>query len=245
MNQNSKKYKMYFVLIILLAVFALISVYFPQGEQIPMEDLEINQSFLALVNFGIMLLIYGPLGYIGLKLSDKMDLTYNEPSNYRLWLKKTTVIGMLLGVSFIILDLIFASIHGLGTLPQPPFFTAIIASVTAAIGEEVIFRLFFITFWYWVIGYKLFRSKYNNYVYWTISGLSAIAFTVSHMPSIMYLYGFESVSSIPVPLIVELFIMNGSLSLFAAYYYRRYGIFAAMNVHFVLDIVWHVLWGLA
>jgi membrane protease YdiL (CAAX protease family) len=245
MNQYSKKYKMYFALIILLAVFALISVYFPQGEQIPMEDLEINQSILALVNFGIMLLIYGPLGYIGLKLSDKMDLTYNEPSNYRLWLKKTTVIGMLLGVSFIIFDLIFASIHGLGMLPHPPFFTAIIASVTAAIGEEVIFRLFFITFWYWVIGYKLFKSKYNNYIYWIISGLSAIAFTVAHMPSIMYLYGFESVSSIPVPLIVELLIMNGSLSLFAAYYYRKYGIFAAMNIHFVLDIVWHVLWGLA
>ena len=85
------------------------------------------------------------------------------------------------------------------------------------------FRLFFITFWDWIIGYKLFKNKYNNYIYWIISGLSAIAFTAAHMPSIMYLYGFKTISSIPVPLIVELFIMNGSLSLFVVYYYRKYG----------------------
>lgn len=245
MDQYSRKYKIYFLLIMILAVFAMISVYLPQGEQIPMEALEIKQSVLALVNFAIMLLIYGPLGYLGLKLSDKMDLIDNDTTDHRLWLKKTTVIGLLLGVSFIVLDLIFASIHGLGTLPHPPFLTSIIASITAAIGEEIIFRLFFITFWYWLIGKVLLKERYNKIIFWSISCLSAIAFTVTHFPSVMFLYGFENISNMPTLLIIELFLMNGSLSLFAAYYYRKYGIFAAMNIHFVLDIVWHVLWGLA
>lgn len=245
MDKHSKKYKIYFLLVVVLAVFALISVYLPQSEQIPMEDLKIDQLIYAFINFGIMLLIYGPLGYIGLRLSDKVKLPLNEGSNYRIWLKKTTIIGVLLGVSFIILDLIFAPIHGLGTLPHPPFLTAIVASITAGIGEEIIFRLFFITFWYWIIGFILFKEKYSNIIFWNISCLSAIAFTVSHFPSIMYLYGFESVSDIPIVLVIELLLMNGSLSIFAAYYYRKYGIFAAMNIHFILDIVWHVLWGLA
>ena len=244
MYNHSKKYKVYFLLIILLGILAFISVYLPQSEALPMENLEINQSVLALVNFGIMILIYGPLGYIGLRISDRIDFIINKNINYKVWLKNTTIIGGLLGITFIILDLVFASIHGLGTLPHPPLLTGIIASITAAIGEEIIFRLFFITFWYWIIGQIIFKEKYSNIIFWSISCLSAVAFTVTHFPSIMFLYGFESVSQIPIVLSIELLLMNGSLSLFAAYYYRKYGIFAAMNIHFVLDIVWHALWGL-
>lgn len=244
MSRPLKKYKIYYYLVFILAFFSVLSVYLPQSSLIPMEEIELSKSILALANLGIVLLIYGPLGYIGLKLSEKVNLTANNLINPKIWLKKSTVAGVLLGVIFIMLDLIFASAHGLGLLPHPSFFAGIIASITAGIGEEIIFRLFFITFWYWFIGYIIFRKKYNNIVYWSISCISAILFTVGHLPSIMYLYGFKSFTNIPLLLLLELLLMNGTLSLIAASYYRKYGIFAAMNTHFVLDIIWHVLWGL-
>ena len=37
--------------------------------------------------------------------------------------------------------------------------------------------------------------------------------------------------------------MNGSLSVVAASFMRRWGILAAVGVHFWTDVVWHVLWG--
>jgi len=40
------------------------------------------------------------------------------------------------------------------------------------------------------------------------------------------------------------FLLNGLMSIFAAYYFRKYGFLAPVGIHFWADIVWHVLWGL-
>ncbi len=34
------------------------------------------------------------------------------------------------------------------------------------------------------------------------------------------------------------------ISIFGAYYFKKYGFFAPVGIHFWTDIVWHVLWGL-
>jgi hypothetical protein len=44
---------------------------------------------------------------------------------------------------------------------------------------------------------------------------------------------------------LELFLLNGSLSVLAAVYLRRYGFMASAGLHFWTDVGWHVLWGLA
>ena len=41
-----------------------------------------------------------------------------------------------------------------------------------------------------------------------------------------------------------IFLLNGTLSLVAAYFFRRSGYLAAATVHTAADFVWHVLWGL-
>ncbi|GAH57810.1 unnamed protein product, partial [marine sediment metagenome] len=38
-------------------------------------------------------------------------------------------------------------------------------------------------------------------------------------------------------------LLNGVVSLFAAYYFRKYGFLAAVGIHFWTDVVWHVVWG--
>jgi len=72
---------------------------------------------------------------------------------------------------------------------------------------------------------------------------SAFLFALAHLPSIIALYGLNTVSEIPAALILEIIILNGLLLVFAAYYFRKYGLLAAVGIHFWADIVWHVLWG--
>jgi hypothetical protein len=54
----------------------------------------------------------------------------------------------------------------------------------------------------------------------------------------------NTVNDIPSALLAEIFLLNGGLSLFAAYYFRKYGFLAAVGIHFWTDIIWHVVYGL-
>lgn len=73
---------------------------------------------------------------------------------------------------------------------------------------------------------------------------SALAFALGHLPSVMVVLGIESANQIPAALMAEIILLNGVVSLFAAYYFRQSGFLTAVGVHFWTDIVWHVVWGL-
>ena len=60
----------------------------------------------------------------------------------------------------------------------------------------------------------------------------------------MMLLGFNSINEIPILIILQIILLNGILSLFAAKYFREYGFLAAVGIHFWVDIVWHVIYGL-
>jgi len=66
-------------------------------------------------------------------------------------------VGLGIGLFFIFADAILSQFHTLRPLPYPPYPTSLIASAVAGIGEELIFRLFFISFWVWLISYVILR----------------------------------------------------------------------------------------
>lgn len=193
----------------------------------------------------IILVLYGGLGFVGLKLSQKLgfaDLWDPKVSHKQRFLLPA-LIGIGLGIFFILADAIFSQFQPSGLLPHPPFPTSLVASATAGIGEELIFRLFFISFWVWLISYVLLKGKWQNQTFWIVAVLSALAFALGHLPAAMLLLEFKTVSEIPPALISEIIILNGVLSLFAAYYFRKFGFLAAVGIHFWADVVWHVIWG--
>ena len=69
-------------------------------------------------------------------------------------------------------------------------------------------------------------------------------FAASHLPSLMIILGVNDPAQFSPILLLEVFLLNGLLSIFAAYYFRKYGFLAPVGIHFWADIVWHVLWGL-
>ena len=246
MRKLDKSTRIFILLILILGICSTINIFLPQGDFISGFELPASKGIVALVSFLNVILIYGGLGYLGLRLSriigfpEIIDekVTTNQRFIIPIW------VGVAIGIFFIGADMIFLKFHDYGSMPHPPFPTSIIASISAGIGEENIFRLFFISFWVWLVSKVILKGKAFNTVFWIISVLSAIGFAAGHLPSVLMILDVESINDIAPAILLEVLILNGVLSIFAAYYFRKYGFLAAVGIHFWVDIVWHVIYGL-
>jgi hypothetical protein len=233
-------------LVLSLAFLTAIAVFLPQGNMIPTQSLPAPKPVIAMVSAISILIIYGGLGWLGLYLSRKLgfkDIWNSDVSNRQRFLVPMMT-GAAAGIFMIAADAVFSRFHSLGRLPHPPFPTSIIASATAGIGEEIVFRLFFISFWVWIISALILKNRWQGQVYWAVSVMSALAFAFGHLPAVMMLYGFRDFSAMPPALVGELILLNGVVAIACAYNMRRYGFLAAVGVHFWADILWHVVYGL-
>jgi Type II CAAX prenyl endopeptidase Rce1-like len=239
------------IFIALIAVYVLlaaISVFLPQGDvsaTVPATQMPASPAVVALANAGIVLVLYGSLGFVGLRLARKLGLPEiwgGAVSNRRRFLIPALV-GLGLGIAFIIADLLFSPINGGGRLVHPPLLTAIVASISAGIGEETMFGLFLICFWTWLVSRLLLRGRWQTPVYWVCSLVSGLVFALAHLPALMFLHGWTDFGQIPSMLLLEIVLLNGLLSILAAYAFKKYGFLAPIGVHMWTDIVWHVLWG--
>lgn len=248
MKKFSLSIKIYFGLILLLTILATVNIFLPQGSFLPafQEKNLPSKPIMALVNGCIILVLYGCLGFIGLIVSKKIgfaDIWDQEVSNKQRFLIPA-IVGIGIGTFLILTDLFLSRFHELGPLPHPPFPTSLIASATAGIGEEVIFRLFFISFWVWLISHIILKGRWQKQIFWIVTIVSAILFAFGHIPSVMILFRLNSVSQMPLALMIEIILLNGVISLFAAYFFKKYGFLAAVGIHFWTDIIWHVIWGI-
>jgi hypothetical protein len=154
------------------------------------------------------------------------------------------IVGGGIGLFLIVSDLVFSRFHGLGRLPHPPFPASLVASAAAGIGEEILFRLFFISFWVWLIAVVFLKDRWHGRIFWIVTVLSALAFGAAHIPAVLILFNLSTVADVPPALLAELLLLNGVVAVFAAYSFRKSGFLAAVGIHFWTDVVWHVIWGL-
>jgi len=249
MTTLSLSERIYFGLIIALAVLSAVNVFLPQGdfvEALQKQELPAPKPVLAVVTAAVMLILYGGLGFVGLRLSQKLGFAgiWSSTATHRQRFVMPALVGVGVGIMFIFTDTILCRFRSLGPLPHPPFPSSLVASATAGIGEEVLFRLFFIPFWVWLFSSVVFKKRWQNQIFWVVSVLSALAFAFGHLPSLMVLFGLKTLSEIPFALMSEMVFLNGVVSLFAAYYFKRYGFLAPVGIHFWTDIVWHVIRGM-
>jgi membrane protease YdiL (CAAX protease family) len=248
MQTYKQSLKIFIFLVALLAVLNAVLVFLPQGDffpQIPIEN-QPPKALQAIVAFFVVVVVYGGLGFIGFILSQYLGIpdildtrvTHKDRFFY------PAIVGAIVGVVLIVGDFIFSSFNTIGRLIHPPFPTSFVASISAGIGEEMIFRLFFITFWTWLISSIIFKKKFFNPTYWVVAVVSAIIFGFGHFPLLMAIYGYTTVAEIPLILQIEILLLNAIVALVAAYYYKKAGFLGAVSVHLWTDIVWHVLFGL-
>ncbi len=235
-------------MIVLYASLAGLSLFLPQGLSgtgLPLQAASPSpvQAVIAAV---VILVFYGGLGLVGILLARKLGLPeiWDSRLTNRQRFLVPGLVGAGVGIPLIILDLLFSTINGVGRLPHPPFPTSVLASITAGIGEETLFRLFFISFWTWLVSRIILRGRFLNAVFAAVSVVSAIVFAISHLPTVMILEGWTQFSQVTPIIWVEMLLLNSLIALPAAYLFKKYGFLAPVGVHLWADVVWHVIWGL-
>ena len=248
--------KTIFLLIGIYILAAVIFIFVPGGS------LDMSAAFsgaaaptmpawqIALGNAGIILVLYTSLGLIGLLLARKLDW----PGIYRVGATRQDlfirplVYGVGVGVVLVISDLLAKRFTSFAGFAHPAFPASILASLSAAIGEEILFRLFFMSLWAailtWLFRRLLAGRQTEGTIFWIANVLGALAFAASHLGTAMVLEGVSSPAALSPVLLIELLTLNGLMGLVAGVVYRRDGLLAASGVHFWADIVWHVLYGL-
>jgi len=114
MKNLSISLKIYIVLIIILAILAAGNVFLPQA--LPEQQLPASKPVLALVNVAIMLVLYGGLGLLGLKLAQTLgfpELWDERVSNAQRFVIPA-LIGVCLGLFFILADTILSQFNKVG-----------------------------------------------------------------------------------------------------------------------------------
>jgi len=139
---------------------------------------------------------------------------------------------------------LFAPINGIGRLIHPPFPVSILASIAAGIGEEIIFRSFVFGLWAFILNWLFKRFNGRTLALWIANVIAALAFSASHLGTIIVLTHATSLSDLSPMLLVEIFLLNGIIGLIAGERYMKDGLIAASGVHFWADMVFHVTWGL-
>lgn len=231
-----------------LATFVSVAFLFDQmsmGLPVPEMEVEIALWLLGLANAGIVLVVYGLLGLAGYWFARRLELPgiFSENGTMRGWFWIPMLYGVVCGVALVIADIFFAPINDLGRFPHPEFPFSILASLSAGIGEEILFRGFVFGLWGFLFNLVFKRWNQTKTTLWLANIFSALAFGAGHLPTAVLILGLESPAQIPPILLLEIFLLNGLVGIVAGNRYIKDGLVAAAGVHFWTDIVWHVLWG--
>lgn len=213
---------------------------------VPLPDMGVSNEVLGLANAGIVLVVYGLAGLAAYWFARKLGLPgiFSEDGNWRRWFLIPLLLGLVCGVMLVIGDLLFAPINGFGRMVHPEFPVSILASLSAGIGEEILFRGLVFGLWGFILNWLLKRFNGHTVALWVANVIAALAFGAGHLGTLLFLTGASSLAELNPVLLVEIFLLNGIIGLTAGQRYMKDGLVAAAGVHFWTDVVFHVMWGL-
>lgn len=248
---NRKQLTVFLVMLGVYAACAFISYTFFLDDLVAVAGMTVPEMDLppvvyGLANAGIVLVVYGLLGFGGYWFARKLGLPgiFSEDGNWRRWFFVPLGIGMASGIILILGDSLFAPYNGFGRFLHPGFPASIFVSLSAGIGEEIAFRGFVFGLWALILNWLFKRFKGRTLALWIANIIAALAFGASHLPIVLFLTGASSVSELGPIALLEVLLLNGLIGLLAGERYMKDGLVAASGVHFWTDVVFHVVWGL-
>jgi membrane protease YdiL (CAAX protease family) len=109
----------------------------------------------------------------------------------------------------------------------------LLASFYGGIGEEVLLRLFLMTFVVW-LGARWRRRPPGAALYWGAIAIAALLFGAGHLPAAAGVWPLTAI------VVLRTLVLNGVAGLVFGWLYWRRGLEAAMCAHFGADLVLHV-----
>lgn len=150
-------------------------------------------------------------------------------------------LGIIAGVLIIGLDYIFsfagAVINVTSSQLTPPAWQGFLASFYGGINEEILLRLFLMTFIVWII-FKIKKTEagYPTKVgVWFAIILASILFGIGHLPTL------AAITTLTPILIARTIILNSVGGIIFGWLYWKKGLESAMLAHFSADIILHVI----
>jgi len=77
----NKENKIFLYLLFTLSLLSAFNIYLPQGSELTISELPASKEVISIANFFIIILLYGVLGFVGIKISKKVEIP-------RIWYKK-------------------------------------------------------------------------------------------------------------------------------------------------------------
>jgi membrane protease YdiL (CAAX protease family) len=152
-------------------------------------------------------------------------------------------LGVLAGILIIIGDYLL-SVLGASSLDLKtnviPAWQGFLASFYGGINEEILLRLFFMSFLVWIF-FKIKKTddgKPTNIGIWAAIILAAIIFGIGHLPFT------ASLTTITPVIIARAVILNGIGGIVFGWLYWKKGLESAMIAHFSADILLYVIFPL-
>jgi membrane protease YdiL (CAAX protease family) len=192
--------------------------------------------------------------FLGLKLSKKIGLglpiiedyllNKDMQSDVKSIFKTSLFIGIATGITIILLDLIFyrSGVQiSLWAAQLPPFWMRFLVSFYGGFGEEILLRLFFMSFLVWLLS-RFNRSDQNivnnGYVMWVSIIIAALLFGLGHLPIT------ARVTALTPLVLVRAILLNGIGGIGFGWLYWKKGLESAMIAHFTADMVLHAIFPL-
>ncbi|WP_158655193.1 CPBP family intramembrane glutamic endopeptidase [Flavivirga eckloniae] len=241
-------------LLVLFVLGALVNVPFSRElKRLKLKQRETDTKLMepissVLIDTGISSVIIGTIFiFIGLWVCRKANLGapglaafFSKHSNLKYFSKKIMLFSIIIGsiIALILLGLfevqkIFYPIVAVNERPSKTFY--ILASFSAAIIEEVIFRLGVMSLIITVIQYFKMEHPISNTVIWTGIILSSIIFGLIHLPMTSNFFELTTFT------ICITMIGNLITGCTFGWVYWKWGLLNAMLSHFVFDIFFHVV----
>lgn len=205
---------------------------------------EINQplALIFVAQFIQSLILFSVSIFFGLILSEKIGFKLPlfeailEKRDYKKIVKNilgnSILIGITVAIIIYILDIFFAS---KGTIISTheiyaPAWQTLLAAFYGGIVEEILMRLFLMTFFIW-ISMKLFRQKQAKKINTIISIIiTAVIFGLGHLPIT------ASITDINILIIGRAIVLNGIAGVVFGWLFWKKGLESAMIAHFTADI---------
>lgn len=251
-NQNRRQLTVFLLLLAVNALLAFVAYALMDpaqalpGQAAPPTTVDLPPWVFGLANAGIVLVVYGLLGLAGYWISRRglgLPGIFRERAGWGSLFLLPALIGFVVGAAIIAGDSLFASMDlEWEGFTHPAFPLSIVASATAGIGEEILFRLFVMSLWAYLLNLVLGRIGRTGLALWGGNLIGALAFGAGHLPAAMILVNAATPAEIPAIVLAELFLINGVMGLVAGWQFMRNGLIAAAGVHFWADILWHVVW---
>ncbi|MCW3975693.1 MAG: CPBP family intramembrane metalloprotease [Candidatus Bathyarchaeota archaeon] len=243
---------LFLAVLIFLATYTIIPFAFSlQSIQLPKENLP-RILILTLVDVLIVVVLAGIGLFLACRIGLGLPFIEGWIKKEQVWnrFKRMLAISIIVAVisSFVILvinQLIFVpplleEIKRLGiVLPEsPPPWQGLLASFSAGVTEESVFRLFGLTLLVW-IGSRFSSDSEGRptlVVLWIANIIIAVSFGAAHLP-------LTAAIGLPLNMLViaRAIVLNGIGGLAFGWLYWTQGLESAMIAHFSVDVVLHVI----